>query len=700
MTATLPPDYETRVYAGILGKLIGVYLGRPFEGWSSEAITRRWGEIRRYVHADQGAPLVVTDDDITGTFAFLRALPDHGMAADLSAWQIGETWLNYIAENQHILWWGGMGMSTEHTAFLRLKAGVPAPLSGSAETNGLAVAEEIGAQIFIDGWALVSPNNPAQAARLATEAARVSHDGEAVHGAVVVAVMESLAFGESDLRTLVKRALEFIPRDCEIARMIGDLIRWRGLHTDWRKTLELLVRDYGYHRFGTNCPMVTNHGVIHLALLYGEGDFDRSLMIANTAGLDTDCNSGNVGCLLGIRNGLAALDAGYDWRTPVNDRLYLPSADGHWGVLDASNLALRVAAIGRALAGQEEREGKPRYSFPFAGSTHGFSPSSLCPLEGKAKAVPGGIGMRILATGIRADVEVSTFIPPDALTMRGYAVTANPTLYPGQVLRASVDAPSTNSAPVRARLFVRTYGGAPEGAGLLLEEGPATEVSPGGTVEMTWVVPDSGGCPIAKAGVSMEGEGGSDLVLREMDWKGTPQATFSLPASIRSDWNHTENPFHRSFQGDIDRFTCQRHRSFLLSQSRGRGLLHTGAEDWGDYRVAATLKPFLAAEFGIAARVQGLRRFYGFTLQAGGRARLFLRLHSEEVDLAVTEYAWQYRQSVRMELALRGRVLTGWIDGKPIMEAEDLGQALCCGGIGFLLTEGRIESESIKVGPL
>ena len=28
----MPNDYLPRVYAGVLGKLIGVYLGRPFEG--------------------------------------------------------------------------------------------------------------------------------------------------------------------------------------------------------------------------------------------------------------------------------------------------------------------------------------------------------------------------------------------------------------------------------------------------------------------------------------------------------------------------------------------------------------------------------------------------------------------------------------------------------------------------------------------
>ena len=43
-------DYAERVYAGVLGKIIGVYLGRPIEGWSYDAITRRFGEVQHYVH--------------------------------------------------------------------------------------------------------------------------------------------------------------------------------------------------------------------------------------------------------------------------------------------------------------------------------------------------------------------------------------------------------------------------------------------------------------------------------------------------------------------------------------------------------------------------------------------------------------------------------------------------------------------------
>lgn len=141
---TFPKDYIERVYAGVLGKIIGVYLGRPFEGWTYERILRELGEIRYYVHEKRGVPLVVTDDDISGTFTFFRALRDHGNSRELTAKQIGRTWLNYLIEKKTILWWGGLGNSTEHTAYLRLKHGIPAPVSGAIETNGQVVAEQIG----------------------------------------------------------------------------------------------------------------------------------------------------------------------------------------------------------------------------------------------------------------------------------------------------------------------------------------------------------------------------------------------------------------------------------------------------------------------------------------------------------------------------------------------------------------------------
>src|SRR5579884_1174639 len=199
----IPSDYAERVYAGVLGKIIGVYLGRPFEGWNFDRIMSELGEVWYYVHERRGIPRVVTDDDISGTFTFLRALPDYDNRRDLTPAQIGQTWLNYLIERRTVLWWGGLGNSTEHTAYLRLKKGIEAPRSGSAALNGKVVSEQIGAQIFIDGWAMVTPGDPELAADLARRAASVSHDGEALHAARVVAAMEAQAFVESRIDRLI-----------------------------------------------------------------------------------------------------------------------------------------------------------------------------------------------------------------------------------------------------------------------------------------------------------------------------------------------------------------------------------------------------------------------------------------------------------------------------------------------------------------
>ena len=187
-------QYQNTIYAGVLGKIIGVYLGRPVEGWTFEDIRDTFGEIFYYKNHKTGAPLIVPDDDISGTFAFFRALEDAGYDPEVSSEEIGNTWLNYIVENETILWWGGLCRSTEHTAYIRLKNGIKAPESGSEKLNGKSMSEQIGSEIFIDTWALVHPNNPKRAAKMARKAARVSHDGPAVDAAVYPAGMGALAF--------------------------------------------------------------------------------------------------------------------------------------------------------------------------------------------------------------------------------------------------------------------------------------------------------------------------------------------------------------------------------------------------------------------------------------------------------------------------------------------------------------------------
>jgi ADP-ribosylglycohydrolase len=348
---SLPPGYPERAYAAVLGKLIGVYLGRPFENWTYERIIRDLGPIEYYVHDRLDCPLVVTDDDVAGTFTFIRALEDHGARADIGSREIGLTWLNYIVENRAILWWGGAGNSTEHTAWLNLKRGVEAPASGSIELNGRTVAEQIGAQIFIDGWAIVAAGDPALAARLAEQAARVSHDGVAVDAAKLWAAMEAEAFVSRDIQHVIDVGLRQIAPSSPVACLVADVRDWRMRYADWRDARKEIERRYGYDKYAGNCHVVPNHALMIMAALYAPDNFSLAQTIVCTSGWDTDCNAGNVGCLMGAMLGLEGLEAGKDWRGPLADRMLISSADGGFAINDAVRVSERLVSLGRRLAG-------------------------------------------------------------------------------------------------------------------------------------------------------------------------------------------------------------------------------------------------------------------------------------------------------------------------------------------------------------
>jgi len=703
----LPHNYVERVYAGTLGKIIGVYLGRPFEGWSHERILRELGEVDYYVHEKLGVPLIVTDDDISGTFTFLRALPDYDNRRDLTPAQIGQSWLNYIIERRTILWWGGLGNSTEHTAYMRLKQGIAAPRSGSIGLNGRVVAEQIGAQIFIDGWAMVAPGDPALAADLAQRAASVSHDGEAIYGAQVLAAMEALAFIEPDIETLLNAATDLISRDSTIFRMISDVRQWHAANPEnWRQTYAQIVANYGYDKFRGNCHIVPNHALIILALLYGEGDFGRSLMIVNTCGWDTDCNSGNLGCLLGIRNGLDGLAVGPDWRGPVADRMYLPTAEGGRAITDAVREAFAVVNVGRALAGESPLapKGGARLHFELPGSVQGFQAEESAAVRGvvTVENVAGhsqsgtralALHYRNLAEGRALRVATPTFIPSVEVaryfSQKSYALLAAPTLYPGQTIRAAVEADAANTLPVLTNLYLQVYG---ENDGLTLVRGPEISLAAGQRYEFSWTLSDFG-MPIAAIGVEARSDmqANGTLYLDYLTWDGVPMASFKRPPIAGTMWRE-------AWVSGVDHYEPRASEPFHLTQNEGRGLLMTGTREWTDYTVQATVRPHLAKQAGIAARVQGMRRFYALLLGVGGKVRLVKALDGD-TTLAEAPFAWEFGYEYALQLTVLEDRLVGSVNGREILSVEDRDRPLLDGGIGLVIEEGLLTADEVRVGP-
>jgi hypothetical protein len=642
--------------------------------------------------------------------AFLRAIPDYGFSENVTPEQIGKTWLNYLVEGKTVLWWGGRGMSTEHTAYLNLKAGIPAPASGSIETNGRLVAEQIGAQIFIDGWAMVAPGDPELAADLARRAASVSHDGEAIYGAQIIAVMEAMAFIEPDTNKCLDTALSFIPADSIIAGLIRDVREWHAKEPDWHRCREWLNEHYGYDRFRGSCHMVPNHGAIIMSLLYGEDNFQKALMIATTSGLDTDCNAGNVGCFMGIKNGLSGIEADADWRGPVSDRIYLPSADCGRAITDAVIESYHIANMYRLMNGLEALSPKngARFHFEMPGSVQGFrveaSDTPLTLENVKGHSLLGQYALALRCNGLRANsfarAATPTFIPEEFLVVSqdtSDPLKAAPTLYSGQTVRAWVSAAADNQTPVICQLYVRIYGPADK---LEIIRGNSAVLQPGQAAEISWEVPDTRGHPIAEVGIGVSsGETTSaTLYLDALTWAGEPRATFANPEDGSTLWQ-------RAWVEGVDSFMPVKSTdpdvggsAYYLSQNDGRGLLLQGSRQWRDYRVASRIAATTARAFGLAARVQGMRRYYALLLEKPNRVALVRVYDAEVTRLAEATFEWDVDIKYDFELQVRGQQLRAALDGVQLFEVHDA--RLDGGAVAYVVDEACILSSSVTVGPV
>ncbi len=175
---------------------------------------------------------------------------------------VANAWLNYTREGVGMFWWGGYGISTEHTAYLNLKNGIPAPRSGSI-------------------------GHPKKAAEYGKTAASVSHDGEGVYGAAFFCACIAEAFVSDDVEHIIETGLQMIPKESVYAKVSRAVIAfYRENPDDWRACHELLVREWGYDKYRGVCHIIPNAGVCVLSMLYGKGDFARTVEIATMCGWD------------------------------------------------------------------------------------------------------------------------------------------------------------------------------------------------------------------------------------------------------------------------------------------------------------------------------------------------------------------------------------------------------------------------------
>lgn len=375
-------DYIQRTYAGWLGKVIGIRMGAPIEGWSSEKISKFYGdEMKDYVVDYQD---FAADDDSNGPIFLVRGLEHY---KNITPREMGYTCLNYIPKEHGFFWWGNE-LSTEHTAYKNLLSGMEAPQSGSAKVNGMEMAEQIGGQIFIDCFGFVAPENPSLACELAEASARVTHDYDGIAGARYIAACIALAYERDNILSIMKEGLTFIKGKGNYYKVITEMIQFFEEGKSKEEAFALLREKYWTDCYKGICHIIPNAGIIAIALLYGEGNYAKTMEIVNLLGFDTDCNAGNVGAIIGVLSGTYEenQEDGIPKHliTPIKDVMIASSVVGSLNISTLSENTLMFCKLGYELAGMEmpepykswwealEHEGKRISHFAFVDAIHGF----------------------------------------------------------------------------------------------------------------------------------------------------------------------------------------------------------------------------------------------------------------------------------------------------------------------------------------
>jgi ADP-ribosylglycohydrolase len=288
-------EYRDKVLGCWTGKNIGGTLGAPFEGKTEMQ------EVSFYTQDLAGKP--EPNDDLDLQLIWLIAAEKHGLY-NLNENLIGEYWLEHITGP-----WAEYGVCK-----LNIEKGLYPPLSGSCNNNVWKYSN--GAWIRSEIWACLFPGEPDSVLEFAYLDACADHCGEGIYAELFTASIESAAFVVNDIREIINIGLKKIPEDCRVARSIKIAINGYEGKKTWQDTRQDVVKDsedLGWFQAPANVAFTV------IGLLYGEGDFDKTVCTAVNCGDDTDCTGATAGAVMGILMGRSKLPQ--KWIDPIGDSI-------------------------------------------------------------------------------------------------------------------------------------------------------------------------------------------------------------------------------------------------------------------------------------------------------------------------------------------------------------------------------------------
>lgn len=337
--SNLPPDgaprfaraeLQDRLLGAWQGRAAGCLLGKPVEkiprhgiraileatgrwpldrwftavGLPEEVAERYpWNRASRPTSLEENITCMPEDDDLNYPMLNLHVLESFGRAFTTD--NVGETWLKMLPALTLF--------TAERVAYLNMLHLIEPPRTATTRNP---YREWIGAQIRGDLFGWVNPGRPSQAAEMAWRDARLSHVANGIYGELFVAAMSAAAFTAQMPLQAIETGLAALPARSRLAEAIRFTIALHGRERSWEGAVDQLYERYGrYHWVHT----INNAALVVAALLYGEGDYERSICYAVMGGWDTDCNGATVGAVLGAMQGASGLPS--KWIAPLRNQV-------------------------------------------------------------------------------------------------------------------------------------------------------------------------------------------------------------------------------------------------------------------------------------------------------------------------------------------------------------------------------------------
>lgn len=302
---------QDKIKGGWAGQTIGVTFGWPTEFVYQGTFIQDYQTIPWHADYVSEAMRVFPGlfDDIYMDLTFVEVIERLGLHAP------ADSFARAYATAGYELW------HANQAGRYNILQGIPGSQSGHWKRN--PHADDIDFQIEADFAGLMSPAMPGAASVLCDRVGHIMNYGDGWYGGVFVANMYAQAFKSNDVQTIVRQALQAIPPQSKFYQCIADVIRWhRRYPADWKRTWfeiqrkwteEIGCPDGVFHPLNIDAKL--NAAYVVLGLLYGNGDFTKTMEISTRAGQDSDCNPSTAGGVLGTMLGYSRIPA--YWLDPL-----------------------------------------------------------------------------------------------------------------------------------------------------------------------------------------------------------------------------------------------------------------------------------------------------------------------------------------------------------------------------------------------